>query len=286
MAEVKLPLVGGVSKKALMIGGGSAALLVGIIYLRKRKTTTAPAATGTTDPNAIDPNTGLPYGQGTSDYTSPGLQDTGYGPTYGATGHYDPNTGQWIYGNTGTGQAAASTNSQWVQNSIAYLTQNGMIQDPGALGTALGKYILGQVPTAAEEGLIDQAIAVEGYPPVANASGYPPGIRHQAPGGQGGGGGGRLSAPKALHVSAATSSSAQIAWDAVHGATGYTVQAKQGGANGATASGPFSTNGPFANFAGLKPRTHYTAMVWPNGTSGPYGPGSAQPHSEVSFSTR
>jgi hypothetical protein len=27
-------------------------------------------------------------------------------------------------------------------------------------------------------------------------------------------------------------------------------------------------------------------MVWPNGTSGPYGPGSSQPHSEVSFSTR
>jgi hypothetical protein len=181
MSEVKLPGVGGVSKKALVIGGVASAAVIGLVLLRKRSAASAPAATAGTDPNAIDPATGLTYaeeaaGASTSDYLSPGLQDTTGGPTYGATGYYDPNTGQWVYGNTGTGQAAAVTNQQWAQNAISYLGQNGGV-DTGALAQALGAYLNGQAVTSAQESLIDQAIAVEGYPPVSGANGYPPGIR-------------------------------------------------------------------------------------------------------------
>src|SRR6266567_6403547 len=115
MAEVKLPLLGGVSRKALAIGGAASAAVVGLFWLRKRKgAAAAPAAAADT---AGDGTTG------TGDYTDPGLQDTSQGPTYGATGYYDPNSGQWVYGNTGTGQAAATTNAQWAQNAIAYLSQ-------------------------------------------------------------------------------------------------------------------------------------------------------------------
>lgn len=182
MAEVKLPLVGGVSKKALAIGGIAAAATVGLFLLRKRKTAAAAPAAAAADPNAT----------ASSDYIDPGLQDTTGGPTYGATGYTDPNTGQWVYGNTGTGQAAATTNAQWSQNAISYLSGSGT--DTGALAQALGAYLQGQAVTTAQESLIDQAIAVEGYPPVAGASGYPPGIRTSdtgtGAGGSGGSGGG------------------------------------------------------------------------------------------------
>ena len=195
MSEVKLPGVGGVSKKALTIGGLAAAAVVTLFYLRKRSSSTSAASStagAATDPNAIDPATGLTYAAeaaGGSDYVDPGLQDTSGGPTYGATGYMDPNTGQWVYGNTGTGQAAATTNAQWSQNAISYLTQNSGT-DPGALGAALGAYLAGHAVTSAQEGLIDQAIAVEGYPPSSSTTGYPPGIRTSDTGGGAGGTGG------------------------------------------------------------------------------------------------
>lgn len=191
MADVKLPLVGDVSKKTLMIGGVASVAVVGFIWLRKRKTPApAPAAatdtTGTTDPNAIDPNTGLPYSQETSGaYTSPGYQDTGYGPTYGSSGYYDPNTGQWIYGNTGTILGQATTNPGWAQQVEQYLIQNNGT-DPVALSAALGAYLTGQAVTSTQESLIEQAIAIGGYPPQGGLNGYPPGIRTQ-PDGHGGG---------------------------------------------------------------------------------------------------
>jgi len=182
MAEVRLPVVGGVSKKALAIGGGSAALLIGVIYLRKRKSQSAPAATG--DTTGTDTT-------GSGDYVDPGLQDTSQGPVYGSTGYYDPNTGQWVYGSTGTGQAAATTNQAWAQNAIAYLSGQGA--DPGALSAALGAYLAGQPVSSDQVSLIDQAIAAEGYPPQAGPSGYPPGINESgtpSQGGTGGSGGG------------------------------------------------------------------------------------------------
>jgi hypothetical protein len=262
MAEVKLPLVGGVSRKALLIGGVGSSAVVGLFLLRKKSSTVAPASTATgtadgtvgnpSDPNSIDPATGLTYGEEASagsDYLSPGLQDTTQGPTYGATGYYDPNTGQWVYGNTGTGQAAAVTNQQWAQNAIAYLGQSGGV-DTGALAAALGAYLAGQAVTTDQESLIDQAIAVEGYPPVSGANGNPPGIRVSdtgtGAGGTGGSGGGVTgsgggvnpggpnsgrttgsAAPaqvSGLHVTSVTKNAIGLAWNRSAGATGYQVR--------------------------------------------------------------
>jgi hypothetical protein len=263
MAEVKLPLVGGVSKKALVIGGVGSAAVVLLFVIRKKKTAAAaPAATGTSDgsvgnpsdPNSVDPATGLTYGEEASagsDYLSPGLQDTTQGPTYGATGYYDPNTGQWVYGNTGTGQAAAVTNQQWAQNAIAYLGQAGGV-DTGALAAALGAYLAGQPVTTDQESLIDQAIAVEGYPPTSGPAGNPPGIRVSdtgtgagGTGGSGGGvgggsggvnpggpnsggtgtGGGTAPAQvSGLHATKVTKNAIGLAWSPSAGATGYQVR--------------------------------------------------------------
>ena len=70
MAEVHLPVVGGVSKKALLIGGTAAAAVVALIYIRKRKsgaaTSTAAADTGAVTDPTIDPATGLPYADETT----------------------------------------------------------------------------------------------------------------------------------------------------------------------------------------------------------------------------
>ena len=279
MAEVKLPLVGGVSKKALAIGGGAAALLITVLLLRKKSTaaaaaTAAPGASaggdpyppdGTTgnagDPNSTDPATGMTYGDEQAGYGTQGYQDTSQGPDYGATGYYDPNTGQWVYGNTGTGQAAATTNQAWAQDAISYLSNQGV--DSGALSAALGAYLQGQPVTSDQVTLIDQAIAAEGYPPQAGANNYPPGINESgtaSQGGTGGSGGGvtgsgsgspgpggtgtggsssgasttgpfqpvRYPAPTGLKASGVSRTGYRLSWNAVKGPhgetpTGYTV---------------------------------------------------------------
>src|SRR5260370_21040866 len=161
----RFPLVGDVNKKALVIGGVGSVAVVGFVVLRKRKTAATTTTAAATDTSGST--------DGSSDYLSPGLQDTSQGPTYGQTGYYDPNTGQWVYGNTGTGQAAATTNAQWAQNAISYLAGSGV--DTGALSAALGAYLSGHAVTSDQVTLIDQAIAVECYPPVSGSGGYPPG---------------------------------------------------------------------------------------------------------------
>src|SRR6202022_27110 len=103
--SVKVPLAGTMSKKTLtFVLGGSAALVV-FLWIRHRKnaaasttaTTTASSAatSAATDPNAIDPATGVPYSQ---EYGYTGI-DPNTGLPYSQTmagGYYDPNTGQYV----------------------------------------------------------------------------------------------------------------------------------------------------------------------------------------------
>lgn len=228
MADVSLPLVGGVSKKALAIGGLASAAVVAVIVIRRRSSASSAAAGApATDASGqqvvgYDANGNPIYSDGSGgDYTDPGLQDTSFGPTFGATGYYDPNTGQWVYGNSGTGQAAATTNAQWAQLAEAYLTQNAGA-DPATLSAALGAYLAGQAVTAAQESLIDQAIAVEGYPPVAGPGGNPPGIRTQSGGGQGSPPPGGKPPSAAPHLSVTGHKGyADFGWSAVSGAADY-----------------------------------------------------------------
>lgn len=164
MADVKLPGVGPVSKRTLLIGGGAAALVVFLWWRKRKATNTTPAAatdSSTTDPNALD--------------------TTGYG--------YDPSLSGGFVGSGGgfsTDQPIGGinqplSNAQWTLNAEQMLSG---IVDAGALSAALGAYVTGNAVTSDQESLIDQAIAVAGYPPVAGATGYPPGIRTQAGGGQ------------------------------------------------------------------------------------------------------
>jgi hypothetical protein len=322
-AEVHLPLVGGVSKKALLIGGTAAAALVGFIYVRKRKSGASSTATDTgatdqyppdgtvgdpSDPNSTDPATGMTYGD---EGSSGGLDSTGLADELAASGYTDPNTGGFIFGNSGTGQAAATTNAAWAQNAIAYLGSNVSV-DTALLSTALGAYLAGSPLTSDQEGLVDQAIAVEGYPPTAGAGGYPPGIREAGTasqggtggsgggvtgsgggdpvggsGGSGGSAGGPITAiPSGLHVTHIYTNSAQVAWSKPSipsgqgPLTGYTVECYDQG--GHDVNGPFkvATSQLFGNIGGLKSKTKYHCNVWcdPAKTGGP--------HATVSFTTK
>lgn len=134
--------------------------------------------TGAGSSDQIDPATGFPYGSAEDEaaltsqagYESPG----GYG-IYNTTGYpYESN--YYPNGNTipGTGM---TTNAQWAQAAESYLV-NTTGADPNTVGNALGKYITGQpVDPDAQQPIIEQAIAFEGYPPQSGPNGYPPAIQ-------------------------------------------------------------------------------------------------------------
>jgi hypothetical protein len=118
---------------------------------------------------------------------------TTYG--YGASGGFYP-TGYYGYGVTTPPAVPNTTNAQWAQAAINQLQGEGY--NPETVSGALGAYELGQPVTAAQVPIVDAAIAIEGYPPVPGANGYPPAIHQQGTPGGGGGGGqttGQVSVP-------------------------------------------------------------------------------------------
>lgn len=157
MGEVKLPVVGGVNKRTLWIGGGAAIVLMGILWYRKKNT----AVTRT--------DTGLPLDQSQVDS---GTTDAGAGGGGGVFAADQP---------LNTAGLPPASNPLWDQQATQALA--GVV-DPGALSAALGLYLSGSAVTPDQTLLIDQAIAVAGYPPVAGPNGYPPAIRTQAATGQ------------------------------------------------------------------------------------------------------
>jgi hypothetical protein len=183
-AQVTLPGVGPVSRRALLLGGATAVVVMGVLWWRKRKSGTGPSA-GT---DATDTS-----GDQSGDYGTDGSAGGG-----GST--------------SSTSSTTYTTNAQWVQGAMANLS--GVV-DASKLAEALGLYITGNAVDSDQTLLIDQAIASTGYPPVSGPTGYPPGIRTQA---------GSTKAPATptnLHQTNATKSSLSFAWDKVSGATDY-----------------------------------------------------------------
>lgn len=190
--SVKIPGIGEIPKKQAAIGGAVLAVLLGIVWYRHRAaaaaSNTAPPPTGdaagaglasdpyppdgTTgnagDPNSTDPATGQTYGD----------EDTSY---YGSTGTAG--------GGGGSLAQQVTSNAAWSQAAQGYLVTADPAIDPGTIASALGAYVTGSPVTADQQTIIEQAIAFEGYPPVAGPSGQPPSI-NLAPGGTGTGTGG------------------------------------------------------------------------------------------------
>lgn len=114
------------------------------------------------DPNSMDPTTGVTYGD----------EQSGYG----AGGYYGGSGGGGYYGGGGSGSGGQqySSNAQWAQAAESYLSGQ-MGENPTQVGAAIGHYITGQPLDPAQVSLVEQAIAFTGQPPVAGPGGNPPG---------------------------------------------------------------------------------------------------------------
>jgi len=272
-------------------GGVGVAVVGGVLWWRNRSASSGSAAAATTaatDPNLIDPATGIPYADETAGAinSAGGLSGLGFGfPTSDITG------------STLSSGTSFTTNAQWAQAVEAGLT--GLGYDAQAVGSAIGKYLLAQPLTSDQVTIVQTAVAEYGPPPVgtfaiiAGGAAPPPppagggGTPPPPPGGGGGGTPppGRLGAPVGLHLTIDGRTGVRLQWGPVAGASGYVAQLRQGGDNGPVVTGPFGTSAAVANFGNLKPGTHYTALIWPSSSTAPGGPGSSQPHTEFGFTT-
>ncbi len=135
-ATVKLPGLGPVDRKWLVIAGAGGVILVGYMWLRRRANN---AAAG-----AVDPATGS-------------VGDTGFNnPVPGASGSD-------TIDNTTPG--TITTNAQWVNDAA---TRLGDLYDAQFVIATLGKYLDGQPLTHDEANLVRSAWAVSGHPPVGD----------------------------------------------------------------------------------------------------------------------
>lgn len=164
---------GAVPKKTAVLVGGGALILVVVMYMRgKKQAASTPAASGD-----INPATGFAYGspEDLAALASQGGALTAVGGSGGGGGSSGGDSSI-----PGTGFV---NNAQWVQATIAGMTNSGIIEDASALSVALGKYIAGQPvgDNSTMRSLIEQATAFSGPPPLAGPNGYPPSINTQNP---------------------------------------------------------------------------------------------------------
>lgn len=165
--------VGSVPKKTAVLVGGGILLLVGVMYFRGKKQDAASSS------GEINPATGYVYGS-PEDMAAMAAQ----GGSLSAVGGSGGGGGGGGSSPEGPGMGFVN-NAQWVQSTIAGMTNSGIIEDASALSVALGKYIAGQPvgDSTTARSLIEQAIAFNGPPPLAGANGYPPSINTQNPSG-------------------------------------------------------------------------------------------------------
>lgn len=153
--------------KTLAIGGAVVGGLALMMYIRNKRNAQSTAASTDTsgyDPNAIDPSTGLPYGQEANVDPQTGLtyaQESGLG--YGYAGSAVTQSGSATSGIGGT----YTTNTQWMSDALQ-AAQNYYGATYTLATAALGKY-LAQDPTglqANEYSLVSEVVAQIGQPPV------------------------------------------------------------------------------------------------------------------------
>src|SRR5271165_502251 len=162
------------NRKVLLFSLGGLGAIGGYIWWKKRNASTASAAS-TTDPNAIDPATGIPYSQegGAIDPATgvPYADEYGgtsgaYGTQPGALGTYDPLTGQYIPGiGQTTPPVQIATNAEWAQAAESYLVSQGY--DPVTTAAAIGAYLIGGTLTSDQYAIVQAALAFEGQPPTS-----------------------------------------------------------------------------------------------------------------------
>jgi hypothetical protein len=184
----KVPLLGEVPKGGLLAGGLSVVAVGGYLWYKHQKNAAVPSSASYAYGYGSGEAAGYyGYGQyGYGDSMGSGLVNpypTGSEYGYGAYGYgyYNPYTGSYLGGGTGsgvgvppTGSTAPTTNLQWVKQANSGLG--------GGKTTALLRYIGGLPLNSGQQTSVREAIGLMGNPPVAGANGYPPSW-HAAPSG-------------------------------------------------------------------------------------------------------
>jgi len=202
-STVKVPLLGQQNKGTVIgVTLGGVTIAGYMIYRRQKKAAALAAASAASAKassgygyGAASAASGYGYGNGYYGYGN-GVATSPYG--YGASGGFD--AGYYGYGvpyppGETTQAVAYTTNAQWAQAAINQLQNDGYSAQ--SVSEALGPYELGQPISAAQESIVQAAIAIEGYPPVPGQSGNPPGFNIQGTTG-GGTGGGQTTSPKTI----------------------------------------------------------------------------------------
>lgn len=160
-------------KKGAYVAIGGVVVVGGFVYYRRQQSAAA-ASTDTTatdvstaDQSNIDPATGFPYG---SAEDSAALANFSVGPGLPVNTAGGGGTGGDI------GPGSFTNNAQWAQ---AFESQVGSTGND-SVAAALGKYLTAAPVDASQVQIIQEAIASQGFPPVAGASGFPPSYHTKA----------------------------------------------------------------------------------------------------------
>lgn len=235
---IDLPQIGPVPKVAVFGVVGAAVAFVGWKYYQNRN-----AATDTTTDTGTD--TGFTDGSGSAPDTS------ALGPINGSYGGY---TG--VSGDAGTDTSGSIvTNAAWSNDALTKLTDAGSYSSSDIVA-ALGNYLGGQPLSSDQQTIVRAAIAVSGYPPVGSFSIIS------------GGNTSLTVAPSGLKAQNIGTTSAQIAFTPVAGATSYRIY-RSGVSTNVGAS-----NGSPITISGLSPGTSYTVHVTGFNAAGTAGPDS------------
>lgn len=238
--EIDVPKVGPVDKKvvaAVVVGA------VGFIGYRRWQASKVPAETATTDTatlnsefdNTGDPSAVLGAVRPNNDY---GIPDTSAAPI----------TSPDDFGFRGT------TNDQWTQYVATQLSQSDRWSYTDIV-EALGNYLAQKPTTAAQQGIVNAAIAVAGMPPSGSHTLVS-------------GGNVPLTVAPTVTGITTTASTAVVTFTPVAGATTY-VAYRNGVASNVAAS-----KGSPITVAGLQPNTDYTFTVRGVTAAGVTGPSS------------
>lgn len=246
------------------IGIGFAGVIIAYFVWRNHLSTKAlppAAATDTTgaafDPNAVDPATGLTYGQ---------EAPAGYGLPSGSIGTYlgdNPTYAGYPVGLPAQGIPGPITNQQWSRLAFDELVAKG--DDPTLVGNALAKFLAGTPLTTAEQAIVSLAETIFGAPP----EGLIP-IDTTPPTDTPPGSGATPGAVTGASARPTSPSTIDIWWQPLTGVRGYTAWIRPAGST-ATWDTVGTTFGSNITARGLKPGTAYEAVIRANTLAG-YGP--------------
>ena len=240
--DIEIPKVGSVPKAVVIPVAGAAAAYVAWRYWQARNTA------------AYDPEAE------TAEYEDPGTIP-GVTGAYSDTNSYGLASSEPVstsdYGFTGT------TNSQWSQ----YVTDRLVASETWSytsIVSALGAFLGNKALSTTEQQIVQAGIALAGNPPEGTHAIIP------------GGDVAITVAPTGLAAATVTTTSVDLTWSAVPGATGYRVY-RSGASENVGASADTK-----AHIGGLQPGTKYTFTVAAVGAGSAVGPKS----SAVSVTTK